>query len=73
MKRLHILFTFFVVAMLVTPVVADAQVRGRVGVRVASPRVGVVVGGGYYRPYYRPYYGGISIGPYTVVVFSQDE
>jgi len=54
-KRLHILFTFFVVAMLVTPVIVDAQVRGRVGVRVASPRVGVRVGGGFYRPYYRAY------------------
>jgi hypothetical protein len=55
-KRLHILFAVFVVTLLVTPVVADAQVRGRVGVRVASPRVGVAVGGGYYRPYFRPYY-----------------
>jgi PEGA domain len=65
-KRLHILVTIAVVAMLAMPAVSNAQVRvrGGVGVRVGSPRGAVIVGGGYYRPYYRSYYRPLFYDPW---------
>ena len=64
MKRLHILVTIAVLAVLVMPAIANAQGRVGVGVRVASPRRGIVVGGGYYRPYFRSYYRPLFYDPW---------